>query len=78
VATSGDFDDLSNKPTVPTSNDELTNGAGYITGAALSSYPLTSSLATVATSGDFDDLLNKPVVPTNNNQLINGSMALVT
>ena len=31
VATSGDYNDLSNKPTIPTNNNQLTNGAGYIT-----------------------------------------------
>jgi hypothetical protein len=29
---SGSYTDLSNKPTIPTNNNELTNGAGYITG----------------------------------------------
>ena len=28
---SGDYNDLSNKPSIPTDNAELTNGAGYIT-----------------------------------------------
>ena len=28
---SGDYNDLSNKPTIPTDNSELSNGAGYIT-----------------------------------------------
>ena len=35
VVFSGDYDDLTNKPnipTVPTNNNQLTNGAGYITG----------------------------------------------
>lgn len=30
---------------------------------ALSSYVLSSSLATVAISGDYDDLINKPIIP---------------
>mgnify|MGYP000501232664 CR=1 FL=1 len=30
VATSGSYTDLSNTPTIPTNNNELTNGAGYI------------------------------------------------
>lgn len=31
VATSGSYNDLSNKPTIPTNNNQLTNGAGYLT-----------------------------------------------
>ena len=31
VATSGSYNDLSNKPTIPTNNNQLTNGAGYQT-----------------------------------------------
>ena len=32
VATSGAYSDLSGTPTIPTNNNQLTNGAGYITG----------------------------------------------
>lgn len=32
VATSGKYSDLSGLPTIPTNNNQLTNGAGYITG----------------------------------------------
>lgn len=31
VATSGDYNDLSNKPTIPTATSDLTNDSGYIT-----------------------------------------------
>ena len=31
VATSGSYNDLSNKPTIPTNNNQLSNGAGYTT-----------------------------------------------
>ena len=31
VATSGSYNDLSNKPTIPTNNNQLSNGAGYVT-----------------------------------------------
>ena len=31
VATSGSYNDLTNTPTIPTNNNQLTNGAGYIT-----------------------------------------------
>lgn len=36
VATTGSYNDLTNKPTIPTNNNQLTNGAGYITGINLS------------------------------------------
>ncbi len=48
---SGNYSDLTNKPTIPTNTNELTNGAGYITSAALSGYALTSSIPT-----DISDL----------------------
>ena len=35
VATSGSYNDLSGLPTIPTNNNQLTNGAGYITAASL-------------------------------------------
>jgi len=31
VATSGSYNDLSGKPTIPSNNNQLTNGAGYVT-----------------------------------------------
>lgn len=38
VATSGDYDDLINKPTIPTATSDLTNDSGYITSSALNGY----------------------------------------
>ena len=73
VATSGSYNDLTNKPTIPTATSSLTNDSGFITTSALSGYALSSSLATVATSGSYNDLTNKPTIPTNNNQLTNGA-----
>lgn len=46
--------------TVPTNNNQLTNGAGYITSSALTPYALSADLSTVATSGSYNDLSNKP------------------
>lgn len=48
VATSGSYNDLSNKPTIPTDNNQLANSAGYITAADISNtntveYTSTSS-----------------------------------
>lgn len=53
--------------TVPTNNNQLTNGAGYITSSALNGYAKTADLATVATSGSYNDLSDKPTIPTVNN-----------
>lgn len=53
VATSGSYNDLSNKPTIP---------AAY---THPESHPATmiSGLSDVATSGDYNDLSNKPTIP---------------
>ena len=45
VATSGSYEDLSNKPTIPTKVSLLTNDAGYITSSSLSGYATTSQLS---------------------------------
>lgn len=51
VATTGSYNDLTNKPSIPTKTSDLTNDSDFVVG---------SDLADVATSGDFDDLINKP------------------
>ena len=38
VATSGSYNDLSDKPTIPTTTSQLTNDSGFITSAALTGY----------------------------------------
>ena len=59
VATSGDYDDLSNKPSIPPAqvNADWNASSGV---AEILNKP---QLATVATSGDYDDLSNKPSIP---------------
>ena len=64
VAFSGNYNDLSNTPTIPDALSELDNDTGFINSSALSDYALTNSLADVATTGEYDDLLNKPTFPT--------------
>lgn len=49
---------------VPTNNNQLTNGAGYITASAISGKADLSALHTVATTGSYTDLKNKPTIPT--------------
>lgn len=68
VATSGSYNDLLNKPTiptVPTNISAFTNDSGYLTQHQdISGKANSSDLAAVATSGSYNDLLNKPTIPT--------------
>lgn len=63
VATSGSYNDLSNKPTIPAAqvNSDWSANSGV---AQILNKP---SLATVATSGSYTDLSDKPTIPTVNN-----------
>ncbi len=59
VATSGSYNDLSNKPTIPAAqvNSDWNANSGV---AQILNKP---NLATVATSGSYNDLSNKPTIP---------------
>ena len=67
VASSGSYNDLSNKPTIPTVNNSTITikknaddtGDSFTTNAA-SGKTINLGLHDVATSGDYDDLTNKP------------------
>ena len=52
---SGSYDDLTNKPTIPSKTSDLVNDSGFVS---------ASDLSTVATTGDYNDLSNKPTIPT--------------
>lgn len=64
VATSGSYNDLSNKPNIPTKTSQLTNDSDFV---------VSSNLATVASSGSYTDLSNKPTIPTKTSELTNDS-----
>ena len=51
------YNNFSNTPTIPSNNNQLTNGAGYITTSFTS----------------YNQLSDTPTIPTNNNQLTNGA-----
>ena len=68
VATSGNYDDLTNKPTIPDVSNFITKDVNDLT-----YYTLSSSLSSVATSGNYNDLSNKPTIPTQTSQLENNS-----
>lgn len=59
VATTGDYADLQNKPSIPAAqvNSDWNSSSG------VSQILNKPTLATVATTGDYDDLLNKPSIP---------------
>jgi len=70
VATTGDYDDLQHKPTIPAA--QVQSDYGQTDSSAvdfiknkpdLSIYAEKSELAAVATSGDYDDLQHKPSIP---------------
>ncbi len=67
VATSGSYNDLSNKPTIPAAqvNSDWNAGSGV---AQILNKP---TLASVATSGSYNDLSNKPTIPTKTSDLTN-------
>lgn len=87
VATSGSYDDLNNKPTIPAAQvnsdwnassgvSQILNKPNLATVATSGSYSdlsNTPNLATVATSGDYDDLNDKPTIPTKTSDLTNDS-----
>lgn len=52
VAFSGSYTDLSDKPTIPTNNNQLTNGAGYITSSGSCAYATSAGSATDSTKVD--------------------------
>lgn len=67
VATSGSYNDLTNKPTIPTVTSTIQNGnTNAITSDAvydaLALKADSAGLATVATTGSWNDLLNRPSI----------------
>lgn len=69
---SGDYNDLINKPVIPTNVSSFVNDAGYLTQHQdISGKANISDLATVAMSGSYNDLIDKPVISSSQRTLIN-------
>jgi hypothetical protein len=58
VAISGSYNDLTNKPTIPTNNNQLTNGAGYITSFTNTTYSAGTGMSLSGTT--FNCTIDSP------------------
>ena len=75
---SGNYNDLSNKPTIPTKTSQLTNDSNFISSIP-SEYVTEAELEAKGYStfsGSYNDLTNKPTIPTKTSQLTNDSRYL--
>ena len=85
VANTGNYNDLSSKPTIPTKTSELVNDSGFSTFSGnyndLSNKPtipsktsqLTNDSGFTTFDGNYNSLSNKPTIPSKTSQLINDS-----
>ncbi|MDR1056449.1 MAG: hypothetical protein LBL90_11680, partial [Prevotellaceae bacterium] len=64
VATTGNYNDLSNKPTIPTALSDLTQSEQYHTVSNGEKEYWNSAAAGANFSGNYDDLTNRPFIPT--------------
>ena len=73
----GAYASLTGKPTIPTNNNQLTNGNNYISGYTVTSGDVTAHEGDITItesqisdlshfSGSYNDLTNKPTIPTVN------------
>ena len=69
------YSSISGTPTIPTNNNQLTNGAAYITSSALTGLATETYVTTrgYITTSALTDYALTSAVPTNNNQLSNGA-----
>ena len=77
---SGSYNDLTDKPTIPSKTSDLTNDSGFISQIkTINNESLigTGNLTIDTFSGDYDDLTNKPTIPTKTSDLTNDSNFVV-
>ena len=68
-----DYDNFTNTPTIPTNNNQLTNGAGFVTFTKVSQLNNDSGFITAGStfSGSYNDLSNTPTIPSDTGDLTN-------
>ena len=66
VATSGSYNDLLNKPTIP---DAQVN-SDWNASSGISQILNKPTLSTVATTGSYNDLTDKPTIPSNTVEMV--------
>ena len=89
----GDYNSLSNTPTIPSNTSDLTNNSGFLTSEVdgsitneIQTISKTGSAITLSDSGgsvtifdgDYSDLSNTPTIPVNTSDLTNDSGFLTT
>lgn len=82
---SGSYNDLTNKPTIPSKTSDLTNDAGFISSYTETDPTVPSHVKSITQSnitswnnksdfsGNYNDLSNKPTIPSKTSDLTNDS-----
>lgn len=78
VATTGDYDDLSDKPSIPTKTSDLTNDSGFITGYTETDPVFSASAAHNISSTDISNWNGKSTVSLNRKTTSGTNIADIT
>lgn len=78
VATTGDYDDLSDKPYIPTKTSDLTNDSGFITGYTETDPVFSASASSGISSSDISNWNGKSTVSLNRKTTSGTNIADIT